>query len=54
MLGEFMAARKTAANAEKPAKKTAKKKADRKIAEYILRARLFDGPWFDQLRYGSS
>jgi hypothetical protein len=36
MLGEFMAARKTAANAEKPAKKTAKKKADRKIAEYIL------------------
>lgn len=36
MLGGFMAARKIAANTEKPAKKTAKKKAVRKVVEYSL------------------
>jgi hypothetical protein len=36
MLGEFMAARKTVATAEKPARKTAKKKVVRKVVEYYL------------------
>jgi hypothetical protein len=39
MLGEFMAARKTASTTDKPAKparKIAKKKADRKVIEYTL------------------
>jgi hypothetical protein len=36
MLGKFMAARKTASTAEKPARKTAKKKAVRKVVEYAL------------------